>query len=85
MNIPPSARAPSNEVSFGIAATGSRTGTGLDSLPLGASFIAIALFLLIGFASNAILSSVTLRTLGITVTLSVLIFFGILILILMIL
>ncbi len=42
----------------------------LQSPPLGAGFLALALFFLLIFASNVLLSQVTLATLGITVTLS---------------
>ncbi|MHB8127114.1 MAG: hypothetical protein ACYDEJ_16065 [Desulfitobacteriaceae bacterium] len=42
-----------------------------QSPPLGAGIIALALFFLIIFASNVLLSQVTIVTLGITVTLSV--------------
>lgn len=52
---------------------------------LGASFLGIALFFLMVFASNVILSSVTLVTLGIAVSLSVFIFLMLILFILFIL
>lgn len=45
-----------------------------NSPAAGASFIALTLFFLIAFASNAILNSASLRTLGIIVTLSIIVF-----------
>lgn len=57
----------------------------LVGYPVGASFVAITVFFLIAFASNSILESTTLATLGITVTLSVLVFMGIVVLILFVL
>lgn len=48
----------------------------------GASFIAMTLFFLIVFASNAILDSASLRTLGIIITLSLFVFLFLIIMIL---
>lgn len=61
------------------------SGTVPSAYPMGASFISITVFFLIMFASDAILSSVSLATLGITVTISLLIFMAIIILILFVL
>lgn len=61
------------------------TETGPNASVVGASILAIAIFFLIAFASNAILSSITIATFGITVTLSLLTFMGIIILILFVL
>jgi hypothetical protein len=61
------------------------TGTGVAAYPVGASFIAITVFFLIAFSSNAILSSVTLSRLGITITISSTFFMALIILILFVL
>lgn len=57
----------------------------LNNITIGSGILSIAIFFLIAFASNAIFSSITLATLGITITLSVLTFMGIIILILFVL
>ncbi len=54
----------------------------LQSPPLGAGIIALALFFLIIFASNVLLNQVNLATLGLTVTLSTAAFLAIVALIL---
>lgn len=57
----------------------------LQSPPVGASIISLAVFFMIAFATDALFSSVNLINLGITVTLSVLAFIGLVILILFLL
>lgn len=56
--------------------------TFLQSPALGASFIAMALFVLIVFATNTLFTSASLVTLGIIVTLSVLAFMALILVIL---
>lgn len=58
-----------------------KTITFLQSPPVGASFIALTLFLLIVFISNVLFTSATLSTIGIIVTLSVLGFIALVLLI----
>jgi len=58
------------------------TEAGIATPLRGAGLLSFAIFFLIAFASNAILSSVTLATLGISVTLSLLTFIALIIIIL---
>ncbi|HVJ49769.1 hypothetical protein [Desulfitobacterium sp.] len=58
-----------------------KTITFLQSPAVGASFIALTVFFLIVFITNALFTSATIATLGIIVTLSVLAFIGLVLLI----
>jgi hypothetical protein len=65
---------------------GASSGTGTPGYTVGASIIAFAIFFLIVLSSNVILGSIiSLKTLGLTVTLSSLVFMLIIVFILFIL
>lgn len=81
MSNPPIVSRPPSMGSAGLTPTG----TVPPSFPMGASFVAITVFFLIMLASDAILSSVSLATLGISVTISIVLFMAIIILILFVL